>query len=128
MLLLDTNVLIDYLRDKPHATQFINQTGKSNLAINTIVILELYSRCLNKTEFAKIRKALNGFIQFDLNETVARAAVDIGHMFALSHHLSVADTLIAATALVYDLELRTFNLRDFKMIPGLRVSNSLELE
>ncbi len=33
--------------------------------------------------------------------------------------------LIAATALVYDLELRTYNLKDFHFIPGLKVSNSL---
>ncbi|MCF0052328.1 type II toxin-antitoxin system VapC family toxin [Dyadobacter sp. LJ53] len=127
MLLLDTNILIDYLRDKPQAIQFINYTGKLNLGINTIVVLELYNGCLNRAEFAKIKRTLNGFIQFDLNESVAKAAIDISHTFALSHQLSVADTLIAATALVYDLELRTLNVRDFKMIPGLRVSNSLIL-
>ncbi|MCE7064168.1 type II toxin-antitoxin system VapC family toxin [Dyadobacter sp. CY326] len=127
MLLLDTNILIDYLRNKPHAIQFVDFTGKLNLAINTIVVLELYNGCLNKAEFAKIKKTLNGFVHFDLNESVAKTAVDISHMFALSHQLSVSDTLIAATALVYDLELRTLNLRDFRMIPGLRVSNSLIL-
>ena len=124
MLLLDTNILIDYLRNKPQAIHFINYTGKINLAINTIVVLELYNGCLNKSEFAKIKKTLNGFIHYDLNESVAKVAIDISHMFALSHQLSVPDTLIEATALVYDLELRTLNLRDFRMIPGLRVSNS----
>ena len=127
MLLLDTNILIDYLREKPQAIHFVNHSGKFNLGINTIVILELYNGCLGKAELAKIKKTLNGFIQFDLNESISKTAIDIGHMVALSHQLSVADTLIAATALVYDLELRTFNIRDFRMIPGLRVSNSLIL-
>jgi predicted nucleic acid-binding protein len=125
MLLLDTNILIDYLRDKPQAIQFVNHSGKINLAVNTIVVLELYNGCFNKAEFAKIKRTLNGFIHFDLNEAVAKAAISISHTFAPSHRLSVADTLIAATALVSDLELRTLNLKDFRMIPGLRVSNSL---
>lgn len=83
MLLLDTNILIDYLRDKPQAIQFIHYTGKFNLGINTIVVLELYNGCLNRAEFAKIKRTLNGFIHFDLNESVAKAAIDISHTFAL---------------------------------------------
>lgn len=33
--------------------------------------------------------------------------------------LSIPDALIAATALVYDVELYTLNLKDFCFIPGL---------
>ena len=39
--------------------------------------------------------------------------------------MGLGDTLIAATALVFNLELRTFNLKDFRFIPTLQVSNSL---
>lgn len=39
--------------------------------------------------------------------------------YSLSHKLSIPDAIIAATALVYDLELYTLNLKDFRFIPGL---------
>jgi len=38
-----------------------------------------------------------------------------------SHGLLIPDALIAATALVREMELATDNVRDFKMLPGLRV-------
>ncbi|MGX5858104.1 PIN domain-containing protein [Dyadobacter jiangsuensis] len=124
MLLLDTNILIDYLRGKQAAIEFIDCAEKLDLAVNTVIVLELYNGCLNKAELAKIRRLLNGFNHFDLNEATAQAA-QIGHSFALSHSVTASDALIAATALVYNLELRTANLKDFRMIPGLKVSNAL---
>ena len=125
MLLLDTNILIDYLRGKQPAIEFIDCSGKPCFAVNTIVVLELYNGCLNKAELAKIRRLLNSFMHFELNEAIAHAATQIGHSFALSHSVTASDALIAATALVYNLELRTANLKDFRMIPGLKVSNAL---
>lgn len=125
MLLLDTNILIDYLRGKQAAIEFIECAGKPVFAVNTVIVLELYNGCLNKAELAKIRRLLNGFNHFDLNENIAQSAMHIGQRFALSHSVSAPDALIAATALVYNLELRTANLKDFRMIPGLRVSNAL---
>ncbi|MET7253334.1 type II toxin-antitoxin system VapC family toxin [Dyadobacter fermentans] len=125
MLLLDTNILIDYLRGKQAAIEFIDCAEKLDLAVNTVIVLELYNGCLNKAELAKIRRLLNGFNHFDLNEATAQAATQIGHSFALSHSVTASDALIAATALVYNLELRTANMKDFRMIPGLKVSNAL---
>ncbi|MCF0070873.1 type II toxin-antitoxin system VapC family toxin [Dyadobacter sp. CY261] len=126
MLLLDTNILIDYLRGKQAAIEFIECAGKGNFAVNTVIVLELYNGCLNRAELFSIKRLLNGFIHFDLNEGIAQTAMRIGHSFALSHSLSASDALIAATALVYNLELRTANLKDFKMIPALKVSNTLQ--
>ncbi|WP_138481837.1 type II toxin-antitoxin system VapC family toxin [Dyadobacter bucti] len=125
MLLLDTNILIDYLRGKQQTIEFIHYFGKIHFAVNTIVVLELYNGCLNRAELAKTKNLLNGLVHLELNDAISQTAPNIGQTFALSHQLSVSDTLIAATALVYDLELRTLNLRDFRTIPGLRLSNSL---
>ncbi len=126
MLLLDTNILIDYLRGKQPAIEFINCTGKPCFAVNTVIVLELYNGCLNKAELAEIKSLLNGFNHLEINEVIAQAAMQIGHSFALSHSVTASDALIAATALVYNLELRTANLKDFRMIAGLKVSNALQ--
>ncbi len=39
--------------------------------------------------------------------------------------MGVCDAIIAATAILYDLELITRNTKDFEAIKGLRVSNPL---
>ena len=39
--------------------------------------------------------------------------------YSLSHKLSIPDALIAATALVHNVELFTLNVKDFHFIPGL---------
>ncbi|QJD79650.1 type II toxin-antitoxin system VapC family toxin [Spirosoma rhododendri] len=125
MLLTDTSILIDYLRKRPDAVAFVNTIGKANLAINTIIAMELYQGALNKPEFTTIQKELQGFFMLPVNEPIAQLALQLSQLYALSHHIGLPDTFIAATALIYNIELRTYNIKDFRFIPRLRVSNSL---
>lgn len=76
-------------------------------------------------ELGKIKRNLSGYLSIPLDESIGELGLRLSEKFALSHHINVADTLIAATALVYNLELRTYNLKDFWFIPGLKVSNLL---
>ena len=64
---------------------------------------------------------------FDLNENVSQVALKLSERYAVSHNMAVADTLIAATALVFGLEIKTYNLKDFQFIPTLEVSNKFDL-
>ena len=43
--------------------------------------------------------------------------------YSLSHKLTIPDALIAATAIVHDIELYSLNLKDFRFITGLNSSN-----
>jgi predicted nucleic acid-binding protein len=126
MILLDTNILVDYFREKPQAVEFIKRRGKSSMAITTIVAMELYRGALNSKELRVIKKEITGFTIIDVNESTSQVALKLSERFALSHQMDIPDTLIAATALVYDLELRTYNLKDFGFIPGIKVSNDLD--
>ena len=42
MILLDTNILIDYLRKKQKVVEYINNLEKQSVAITSIVAMELY--------------------------------------------------------------------------------------
>ena len=42
-------------------------------------------------------------------------------LYSLSHKLSIPDALIAATALNYDIELYTYNIKDFRFIDGIKL-------
>ena len=125
MLLVDTNILIDYLRQNPLAIAFIARNGKRNLALSPIVVMEVFQGVLNKADFQRTRKALNGFTVLDLDASIAQLAMQLQQQYVLSHRIGIPDALIAATALIYDLELRTYNLKDFRFIPGIRVSDQL---
>ena len=61
MILTDTSFIIEYLRGQPHAVEFIKNHGKRNLAVNTVIAMELYQGARNKAEFQKIQKELSGF-------------------------------------------------------------------
>lgn len=66
MLLVDTNILIDYLRQKPQAMAFVAQNGKSNLALSPIVVMEVFQGVLNKIDLQRTRRGLTGFTVLDL--------------------------------------------------------------
>ncbi|WP_373514026.1 type II toxin-antitoxin system VapC family toxin [Persicitalea sp.] len=125
MLLIDSNIIIDHLRGKKQATYFLESVGKANMFVSTVIEMELYNGVLDRAEFVAIRIELFGIQRLEITENISQLALQLSKEFALSHHMSVADTLIAATALVYDLELRTLNIKDFRFIPNLKVSNSL---
>lgn len=125
MILIDTSVLIDFLKRKADAVTFIEREGKQNLAINTVIAMELYQGVLNKAELLMIKKELQGFFMLPINEKIANLALQLSQKYALSHHIGLSDTFIAATALIYDIELKTYNLKDFQFIPNINVSNFL---
>lgn len=125
MILTDTSILIDYFKKRPDAIDFVEKQGKANLAINTVIAMELFQGVLNRKEFLMIQKELKGFFMLPVNEGIANLALQLSQKYALSYHIGLSDIFIAATALIYDIELRTFNLKDFHFIPGLNVSNSL---
>ena len=126
ILMLDTNIVIDFLRQKPEVITFIDNYGKENLAISPIVTMEIYQGVLDKTDLDRTRKRLKGFATLDLNNEIISLALQLQLRYILSHRMGIPDSIIAATALIFNLELRTYNLKDFRFIPTLKVSNLLE--
>ena len=126
MILLDTCIVIDYLRNKPLVVGFIESIGKSNFTLSTAVTIELYKGVRDRIEFRTLQKEIQLFGLIEIDNQISAVANKLAENYCLSHHMGLGDTLIAATALVFDLELRTYNLQDFRFIPTLNVSNSLE--
>lgn len=126
ILMLDTNIIIDYLKQKSDVVSFIENYGKRNIVLSPFVVMEIYQGVLNKEDLDRTRKKLKGFTTLTIDQAIIDLALQIQQQYVLSHHLGIPDTLIAATALIYDLELITYNLKDFRFIPTLKVSNSLE--
>lgn len=117
-LLIDTDVLIDYLRGNPSAVEFL-ENDRRRLLISAISVAELYAGVREGAE----RKALDIFLSaFDLMPVDASIAERGGlyrRDYLRSHAVTLADALIAATASVRSATLVTLNRKHFPMISDI---------
>lgn len=121
MILCDTNILIDFFKGNETVTNEIRQIGFAELAVSVITTGELYYGARDKAELAKIQKRLALLKQVELDPETSIIFMELMGKYVLSHRLSLPDALIAATALRHDASLYTFNLKDFKYIPGIKL-------
>lgn len=76
---------------------------------------------VNKADMKRIAKKLNWFTVALINDAITLQAFDLLENYRLSHGVSPPDSLIAATALIADLEFYTYNTKDFKFITQLKL-------
>lgn len=71
--LLDTNILIDLLRSKPSAAEFVN--GLANAAsISVVTVMELVRGARSRREEAEIERMISGLRLFSIDKKIAEAA------------------------------------------------------
>lgn len=122
MILLDTDILIDVGRGVKTSVDVVKHiTDESTIAISIVTQMELVIGCRNKSELQKLNKFLKNFQIISLDVEISKNALELLKKFRLSHGLLIADSLIAATALTYNLPLATRNVRDFKFIPKIQL-------
>jgi tRNA(fMet)-specific endonuclease VapC len=116
--LLDTNVLSRFFYGDANVKQFL---GGIDSSINTIVYIELIQGSIKKKQRELIKTHLAKLAYYTLTPEISLKAVELIDKYSSSHGLFLADALIASTAIVKDLNLVTFNLKDFEFINGLSV-------
>ncbi|MBD3307406.1 PIN domain-containing protein [candidate division KSB3 bacterium] len=121
MILCDTNIFIEFYKNTPDILQELHYMGYQHIALSAITQGELYVGARNKAEFHKIKRHLALLHHFPLTKTITQKFLDLMETYCLSHALSLPDSLIAATALVHDVELYTLNTKDFQYIDNLRL-------
>jgi len=124
--LLDTTVLIDLSRGNSDAADFIDsgRTTGTRLCISVISAMELIAGCRDKHEVAKAKKLVSEFNLIHLTPIISAKAYDLMLIYSKSHGLAIPDALIAATAILQDLELFSDNARHFTMMPDLFVNRT----
>jgi predicted nucleic acid-binding protein len=119
-LMLDTDILIDYLRDREDATSYVESLD-GPLLISVITVAELYAGVREGNERAR----LDSFIQaFDLVPVDAFIAMRGGlyrRDYSKSHNVGLADALIAASAEARQATLVTLNRKHFPMLTDIVV-------
>ena len=121
MLLVDTDVLIWYMRGNQKAKKVIDQAGA--FYISSVNYMELLQGIRNKEELRSLRHFLTQRqIQIvHVSEEVSQKALNYMEEYSLSHNLRMADAIIAATALILGVALLTANSKHYVPIKGIQI-------
>ena len=120
MDLLDTDILIEFQRGHPPALAWF--AGLAEVpSVPGFVVMELIQDSLNSNE---VRRALQLVAPFPVvwptHADCSRALSDFTS-FHLSHGLGILDAMIAACAVGLSATLYSFNIKHYRVVPGLRV-------
>jgi predicted nucleic acid-binding protein len=120
LLVVDTDVLIDYLRDQADAVAFLEGCVQP-LALSVVSVAELYVGVRDGEE----RRRLDGFAAaFEVLPLEREAAVQAGlwrRQYGPSYGTGLADALIAASVAAAGATLATLNRRHFPMLAEVLV-------
>jgi predicted nucleic acid-binding protein len=122
-LVVDTSLIIDFLRRKDKANSLLYQLAEEDLSVSIITHTELYAgKSVWENDEAKeiLEKVLSGMTLISLNEKISQKA---GYIKS-NTDISLIDAIIAATALVSNMAVVTLNIKDFKIVKGLKIVNS----
>ena len=118
-VLLDTDVLIDFLRGENKAISFIEKFF-SQIILSPIVVAELYAGVRGANELAVLDNFISKFRVVPINTEIARAGGLYKRDFGKSHGVGLADAILAATAENEKAKLKTLNVKHYPMIRGLK--------
>ena len=117
--LLDTDVLIDYLRGIEPAVQFL-AAAQGILLLSAISAAELYAG-VKEEEQTQLSRFIDSFDLVEINLSIARQGGLFRNQYFKSHGVGIADALIAASAIQCGARLVTLNQKHFPMLSDLSV-------
>ena len=121
MVLCDTNIFIEIYRRNFAVRSALEKMGYENIAVSDVTRAELFYGAINKSELQMIRKDLNKIPTLHIDPSISKMAADLVEQYCLSHKTDLEDALIAATAILYRIELYTLNIKDFAFIPDIKL-------
>ena len=122
MILVDTDVLIANLRGIDAARAWLQRTRieTGRLAVSVITNTEIIGG-VRSPERREVTRLLNSVRSLPVTDVIAHRAGELRRRYRRSHAaIGLVDYLIAATALVYGLELATLNIKHFPMFADLK--------
>lgn len=114
--LLDSDVIIEYFRGNPKTVSLLANLGpKSRLCTSVLSVVEVKSGTRLNVE-GKIENFFNSIKTVDVNLEIADlAAYYMKECKKKGKILYLVDAIIAATCVIYDFTLVTYNKRDYPM-------------
>lgn len=122
MVVVDADIIIMVLRGNQYAANYLKEeVGAWQIVLSCITVTEIMQGAKDKQDLQRINKFLNQYIVVPIQLEISEIFTNLVNKFVLSHDTGIADTLVAATALHYNLPLLTNNQKHFKHIPNLQL-------
>ena len=124
---LDTDFIVDFLRNKEEALSFFNLHQNDLLATTPINLFELYYGALRshlKEQNLLILEQLEEklfLLPLTRESALASARISL-HLEQQGNTLEFKDLLIGVTALTHNFSLKTRNTKHFNKIPHLKMA------
>ena len=68
-----------------------------------------------------MKKRIKFYDVVQIDSTISVKAIELIESYRLSQGLQIPDAIIAATSIVYQIPLYTYNLKDFDFIPEIAI-------
>ena len=121
MVIFYTNILIELYRGNEAVKEEIQHIKFNVFYVSSITAAEFLVGAKNKDDFRKIENQLSKYTSIPINTEITDIFIDLFKTITLSRRPGIPDTLIAATALYYQLPLYTLNKKHFQFIPGIEL-------
>ena len=121
MILLDSDIVIEVLRERPAAIEWFNSIESSEgVALPGYVVLELASGCRDRNELRRLQRWAEDCRVLWLPISECQTALQHYFEVTLRNAIDVIDMLVARIALLHGVPLHTFNQKHYKVVRGLR--------
>ena len=117
--LVDTDVLVDFLRGHSKAVAFVNAHSQ-RIIFSSIVVAELYAGVKGDAELRVLDNFVSIFRVVPITPEIAKIGGLYKRDYGKSHGVGLADAILAATAEVEKAELKTLNVKHYPMFKGLQ--------
>jgi predicted nucleic acid-binding protein len=118
-ILIDTDVMIDFLRGNSQAENIIKRNS-DNIILSSINVAELYAGVRGEKEQHILDSLISIFHVIPISSTLAKEGGLYKNSYAKSHGIGIADAIIAATVESKNALLKTLNTKHYPMFKNLR--------
>lgn len=119
--LIDTTILVDYLRGRKESQAWLGRFDEGELAISVITAAELLAGCRNRQEQKRLEAELEQYALVFTSNAISATAWEWYRQYRLSDGAGFFDCLIGASAYHYGLTVCTLNDKHFRPFPDLKV-------
>ena len=122
-LLIDTDVMIDFLRGHPKAVALVKKHS-SRIILSSIVAAELYAGARGDEELDTLDNLVSLFRVIPVSPSLARAGGLNKRDYSKANGVGLADAIVAATCQAENAELKTLNIKHYPMLKGLKPAHT----
>jgi predicted nucleic acid-binding protein len=120
MILVDTDIIVDYLRGYEKSKNFFEKYN-SMISISSLTQMELIIGCKTKNDIHILNDFLSTIFILEANKEIVQNAIHLLQNFHLTCGLGIVDSIIAATSFYYEINLYTRNQKHYQNIKNLNI-------